>query len=93
MARENNGATPLARLAELDSGMHHVREQTDRDRRAQAARNLGFEAAIQRIDLASQTNAIAVAGIVASLRTVKWMLMSVLPAAIGVAWSLGRLLR
>jgi hypothetical protein len=32
------GATPAVKLAELDSGVHHLREQADMDRRATAAR-------------------------------------------------------
>jgi hypothetical protein len=36
--RQNSGAVPLAKLAEVDSGLHHLREQADIDRRATAAR-------------------------------------------------------
>lgn len=35
----DTGAVPLVRLAELDSATHHLREQTNLDRRQQAARN------------------------------------------------------
>jgi hypothetical protein len=36
--RGESGAIPLAKLAEVDSGLHHLREQADIDRRATAAR-------------------------------------------------------
>ncbi len=37
MARDQ-GSIPAVKLAELDSGVHHLREQADMDRRATAAR-------------------------------------------------------
>jgi hypothetical protein len=37
--RDERGAVPIAKLAELDSAAHHLREQADRDRRTQAERN------------------------------------------------------
>jgi hypothetical protein len=50
--RENTGAVPLAKLAELDSAAHHLREQTDMDRRAQAERNRDFAERFDRVDQA-----------------------------------------
>jgi hypothetical protein len=89
------GAVPLAKLAELDSAAHHLREQADRDRRAQAERNLTFEGRIQRIDEATQANEVAVAGIASSIHTIKWLVglaIAIGPTAVGAAWALARLI-
>lgn len=48
--REDNGAVPRVKLAEVESGVNHVRAQTDMDRRAQAERNRDFSARFDRMD-------------------------------------------
>lgn len=98
----DTGAVPLVKLAELDSAQHHLREQTDRDRRSQASRNRDFNEMIVRIDLATKENAKAVAvvdravgQIQASMTTVKWLVgvaVGLIPMAVGAAWALGRLI-
>lgn len=41
---------PAVKLAELDSAAHHLREQSDRDRRAQAERNRSFSDRFDRLE-------------------------------------------
>jgi hypothetical protein len=48
--RDQSGAVPIVKLAELDSSVHYIREQTDRDRRAWAERNRGFADRFDKID-------------------------------------------
>lgn len=47
---DRSGAVPAVKLAELESAAHHIREQTDRDRRAQAERNRDFADRFDRVD-------------------------------------------
>lgn len=86
------GSFPLVRLAELESGQHHIREQTDMDRRAHAERHRSFEEKITDIDLATRANTVALASIAGSVSSLKWVLGTVVPAALGAAWVLGRLI-
>jgi heme oxygenase len=94
-AAENTGATPAVKLAELDSARHHLESQVKRDRAAQAERNRRFHEQIDRIETQTNGNAQAVAGIVATLRTFKWIMGLVAalgPTSVGAAFAIGRLL-
>jgi hypothetical protein len=87
------GAIPEVQLAILESDQHHLREQADIDRRRQAARNRSLSDKLDAVEEATTKNALAVAGIVASLRTLKWMVATILPTCVAAAWALGRLLK
>lgn len=89
----DTGAVPMQKLLELESGQHYIREQTDRDRRTQAERNMSFEDKIDDLRKVQGKQGEQLAGIVGSISTVKWMIATILPAAVGVAWALGRLLK
>ena len=52
-----NGAEPIAELARLDSDMHHLRDQTDTDRRTEAAFRVETREQLQRIDAAQSSTA------------------------------------
>jgi hypothetical protein len=90
---EVRGAVPWAKLAEIDSGVHHLQDQTKRDREDQAGRNQSLESKIDHVALIAQSTALAVAGMAAALATIKWMVATILPLAIGATWLLGRLVQ
>jgi hypothetical protein len=95
-AAESPGAVPIAKLAELDSATHHLRDQADRDRRSNASRFRDMREAIDRIEASTQSNALAVAGLVGGVRALKWMAgiaLGLIPVAVGAAWALGRIIR
>lgn len=95
MAVAEAGAIPEVKLAELDSARHHLEEQVKRDRMAQAERNRRLHVQIDRVEQLANENAKAVAGLVATLRTFKWIMGLVAalgPASVGAAFAIGRLL-
>ncbi len=90
------GAVPEIRLAELDSAQHHLREQVDRDRRANAERRIELRRTIDRIEAKTNSNSETIAAIVSSVKTIKWLVgvaVGLVPMGIGAAWALGRLIR
>lgn len=91
----NAGAVPIAKLAELESGQRYIRDQVDRDRRAQAERNLSLEDKISRIDETTRQHGKQLAAIGGSVTTIKWLAgiaVALIPTAVGAAWALGRLI-
>lgn len=96
MSAADPGAVPIVRLAELESAAHHLRDQTDRDRRSQAARNRDFREDITQLRIETADNTKTLAALVATLGTVKWLVgvaIALVPIAVGAAWALGRLIR
>ena len=90
------GAVPEVRLAELDSAQHHLRDQVDRDRRANAERRQELRRQIDRIEAKTTKHGEAIAGIGSSVKTIKWLVgvaIALAPISIGAAWALGRLIR
>lgn len=54
---ERTGAIPAVKLAEVESGVHHLREQADMDRRSTAARLIEERQHRERMELAIATAA------------------------------------
>lgn len=80
------GAYPIALQAQIDSARIRLEDQQDRDRQWTAERLRSLEKKIDAVG--TKVAAIAAAG-----SAIKWMIATVVPAAVGVAWLLGRLIR
>ena len=92
--KKETGAVPLERLSQLESGQHYIREQTDRDRRTEGEKLRDIELKLEK--LAESTTAKlgkhgeALAAISASTSTLKWMIATIIPAAVGLAFAAGK---
>lgn len=82
----SEGAFPLQLQAQIDSARHRLEDQQDRDRQWTAER---FRSLDEKIDGVGDR----VTGLIASAHTLKWMIATVVPLAVGAAWALGRLIR
>lgn len=93
MPEADAGAYPLQKLVELDSAAHHIREDLDRGRQEQASTNVTLRQQLEGLDVRVRAHGEQLAGISSSIRTVMWMIATVVPAAVGAAWTLARFVR
>lgn len=70
----NTGAIPLAKLAEVESDMHHVREQADIDRRQQAQRWIDLRAWQDKTTDAIDSLRDHMAGLRGGIAVCKWLI-------------------